>query len=221
MRKQQKKRQRIFAIVVVAAVAITMIGSSFAMLGSSFLSSSTSSAGGSIQAQKALVERLSQSVEKNPSDGALQLELGNAYYDLAMSTIQTDMAASQPNFKKALEAYQVAVKTKRDINLLVDMATSAFYAGENDLADKTFKEAITEKPTFLNARFNYGIFLMNAKQDYSGAIEQWKTALGYNPSGADADRLKSLISTAQTKLDAQYQEMLNGPNPAKSGQGGK
>lgn len=220
-----RKKQRTLAIVIAVLVSIGMIAPSFMLL---FSDSNNGNAvyslnGGNSTAQslKSQADALSEAVRANPQDTAARLNLANTYYDLAMATLGTDTPEeANPYFKEAVKEYQEVLKTQRDVNILVDMATAAFYGGEDDLAEKTFKEALTEKPDFLNGLLNYGVFLMNAKNDYMGAIEQWNTALAKaNPSPEDTERLKSFINMAQERLQQSFEKSgdINNLNPATSG----
>lgn len=83
------------------------------------------------------------------------------------------------------------------------MATAAFYSGQNDLAEKSYKDALTQNPEFQQALFNYGVFLSSVKKDYSTAIRVWQTALDKEPNGLNADRLKQLIPETKDMLAAQ------------------
>ena len=223
---RKNKNQKIVAIVIVALVTIAMIVPSFAMMFSdknnsnTVYSKGTNSAAQGLQSQ---INSFSQAVQSNPQDTATRLNLANAYYDLAMVTLggnTPDQAG--PLFKQATAEYQEVLKTQKDINVLVDLATAAFYGGEVELADKTFKEALLEKPDFLNALANYGIFLMNAKSDYMGAIKQWNTALTTaNPSAEDKERLNGFIKMAQEKLQSSFEQSGSMNNPGASTSGAK
>jgi Tfp pilus assembly protein PilF len=223
-KNQRKPVHKRVAIIIVALVAISMIAPSFMLLYSSNNNSNavySSGANSSTQGLQSQINSLSTAVKSNPQDIPSRLNLANAYYDLAMIT----MGGNSPEkavsiFKQAIFEYQEVSKTQKDINILVDLATAAFYAGEDELADKTFKEALVLKPDFLNALSNYGIFLMNAKGDYMGAIAQWKKALEIaNPSPADSERLKNLIGMAQTKIQESFEKSgtINNPNISTPG----
>lgn len=220
------KNQRIIAIVIVVLVSIAMIVPSFAIMFSDTNNSNPVNSNGinsTVQGLQSQIKSLSQAVQSNPQDTATRLNLANSYYDLAMVTLGGNTPEQAgPIFKQATAEYQEVVKTQKDINVLVDMATAAFYGGEVDLADKTFKEALLEKPDFLNALANYGIFLMNAKSDYMGAIAQWNTALTTaNPSAEDKERLNGFIKMAQEKLQSSFEQSGNMNNPGSSTSGAK
>lgn len=99
--------------------------------------------------------------------------------------------------------YQKILKTNQDPNIMVDMATSAFYSGDYDLAEKTFKEVIVIKPDSITALFNYGIFLSQAKQDWAGALNQWQKALPLAENGSDNKaQIEAMIKQAQSQLNS-------------------
>lgn len=209
MRKNQKR----IAIVIVVLVSLSMIAPSFMLLYSSSSNSNavyptTTTSTSTLQTFQSQVDSLTQAVKANPEDVSTRLNLANAYYDLAMATLSDNAPdKASPIFMQAVSEYQEVAKSQKDVNVLVDMATAAFYGGDNDIADKTFKEALAMKPDFLNALLNYGFFLMSAKNDYMGAIAQWNTALiKANPSPADEERLRSFISMAQEQLQSTFEK---------------
>lgn len=221
-----RKKQRIVAIVIVALISIAMIVPSFAIMFSDTNNSNAAYSNGTNSTAQGLqnqVNNLRQAVQANPQDTATRLNLANAYYDLAVVTLGgSTPEQAGPIFKQAVAEYQEVVKTQKDINILVDMATAAFYGGEDELADKIFKEALAEKPNFFNALVNYGVFLITAKNDYTGAIAQWNTALTTaNPSPEDAERLRGFINMAQEKLKSSLEQSGSINNSGSSPSGAK
>ena len=98
---------------------------------------------------------------------------------------------------------------------MVDMATSAFYSQNFDLADKSFKEALVIKPDFSNALVNYGIFLSQAKQDWAGALIQWQKALPLAQKSSDKEQIQAMITQAQGELKTNPAAGgTSNPNPA-------
>lgn len=204
------KRNRTIAIIIVVLVSLSMIGSSFVLFFSN--SPSTTPTAGTanssdpqVQSLQSQVDGINQALKANPQDPNLRLSLANSYYDLAQaqssSTQSSTKDQANASYKQAVAEYQEVTKTNKDVNVLVDMATAAFFGGDNALAETTFKQALTIKPDFFNGLLNYGYFLINGKGDYLGAIAELNKALGTNPSQADADRAKSLISMAQAQLN--------------------
>lgn len=227
MRNNHKK----MAIVIVALIAISMIAPSFVLLfsnannSSAVYSKGTSNSNGNnatVQGLQSQVNTLSQALQSNPQDTTTRLSLANAYYDLAVATQSGNTSADAgPIFKQAVAEYQEVTKTQKDVNILVDMATAAFYGGEDEIADKTFKEALAIKPDFLNALTNYGFFLMEAKNDYMGAIAQWDTALAKSsPSPEETGRLNGFIKMAQERLKSSFEQSGSINNPGSSSPSG-
>ncbi len=213
----KKKTQRIVGGVIAILVTISMVGAG--MFGYFYggipqtqrNSSLAPSAADDYKNFKNRVDNLNQLVKTNPNDIGLQQDLGNAYYDLALVAQQIAPNEVKEDYNQAIKNYQNVLKTKKDINVLTDMATAAFYGEQSDLADKTFKEALALQPDFEQALFNYGVFLSQVKQDYPAAISMWQKALDKNLTGTNAGRLKQIID--QTKS---IQEALKKP-PTTSG----
>jgi Tfp pilus assembly protein PilF len=152
------------------------------------------------------VDAISQALKTNPEDPNLHLSLANTYYDLGLtqSTAEQDQNAvgeAANNLKQAVAEYQLVLKSKKDdVNILVDLATAAFYSGDSNLAEATFQQALAIKPDFYNALLNHGVFLMEAQGNYLGAIAEFNKALNTNPSQEDVQRINALIGQAQSKL---------------------
>lgn len=207
---QWHKKKRIFAIIIVALVSISMIASfTFGLFFSNTPATpAASTADSQVQSLQSQVDGLNQALKSKPEDPNLRLGLANAYYDLGitqLNNVQGDQSvaeAGRTSLKQAITEYQEVLKTKKDdVNIMVDMATAAFYGGDNSLAETTFQQALAIKPDFLNGLQNYGVFLMQAKGDYIGAIAQFNKALNANPSQQDVQNLNGLISFAQSQLN--------------------
>lgn len=204
-------KHRAIAIIIVALVSISMIGSTFVLFFSDSPVTQTAAqtanpADSQIADLQSQVDAFNQALEKNPEDTNLRLNLADKYYDLGLAQLsssqdQSIAEAATTNLKQAVAQYQEVLKVnKDDVNVLVDMATAAFYSGDNTLAESTFQHVLAIKPDFYNALVNYGIFLIEAKSDYIGAIEEFNKALNTNPSPESAQQLNNLISYAQSKL---------------------
>ena len=202
-----KRKHRFVAAVLAVLVAFSMVGSAILVYFEGGFAQPEIPAqtaldpAKQLQALKDSTEAIKEQAKANPADLTLQTELGNAYYDLGMAALDLAPGEAKDYLLQAVTVYQNVLKSKRDINILVDLATAAFNAGEQDLAARSFQQALAEKPDFYPALFNYGKFLFEAKQDYLGAIEQWQKALQLNPSQQDAEMLKTLIAAAQGQLN--------------------
>lgn len=209
----KKKTQKRVILGIAIFLAFSMVASfTFGMVASTGILDANNLSGQATQANgtnsatnsadmlpilKERVASLKSNLAAKPGDPTIQTDLGNAYYDLGMALQASSPAEMKTDLLLAVENYQNVLKSKQDINVLVDMATAAFYSGNNDLAEASFKKALAEKPGYYLALYNYGIFLSEAKHDYAGAIKEWQAALASNPQGVDADNLKSLIAANQ------------------------
>lgn len=213
-----KKSQRIFAGVLAVLISIAMVGSAVAgyFVGNvPSADSSSVNAAADYQARKLRIEAMVQRTKVDPENVPLQKALGDEYYDAGREALSIAPSEMQDNFKKAVEAYQNVLKTNKDPNIMVDMATSAFYSGDNDLAEKGFQEALVLNPEFFNALSNYGIFLSQAKQDWAGALTQWQKALNLAQNSSEKEWINARISQAQSALEANPPTNgISNPNPA-------
>jgi tetratricopeptide (TPR) repeat protein len=225
-----KRSQRIFAGILAVLVSIAMVGSGllvFFFSGDELPSGAgaatlTANATAEYQSQKLRIDAMIQQAKLDPENVLLQTALGNEYYNAGRKAMEVAPSEVQENYKKAVEAYQKVLKTNKDPNIIVDMATSAFYSGDYDLAEKSFNEALVIKPDFINALINYGIFLSQAKQDWAGALKQWQKALPLAQKSSDKEQIQAMISQAQSEL--QTNPAANGtsnPNPALKNTTGK
>jgi len=217
------KEHRFFAWVLVVLIIIAMVASGGSMFfsGSSVPPANTNTSTkatdpvADYQAMKARIEAMVKQAKVDPGNVPLQTALGNEYYNAGMAAGSLAPTEAQAHFKKAVEAYQNVLKTNKDPNVMVDMATAAFKSGDNDLAEKSFNEALAIKPDFINALINYGIFLSEAKQDWAGALTQWQKALPLAQNSTDKEQIQAMISQAQSMLKTN--PAANGssnPNPA-------
>jgi len=204
----KKKTQRIYAGILAVLVSVAMVGSGllvFFFQGDepSYASNATTltaNAEAEYQAQKLRIDAMVKQAKTDPENIPLQTALGNQYYEAAMMARVVAPTEMEGNFSKAVEAYQMVLKTNKDPNIMVDMATSAFYSGNYELAEKTFTEALVIKPDFINGLINYGIFLSQVKQDWAGALTQWQKALPLAQNSSDKEQIEAMINQAQSQL---------------------
>ncbi|MGE4271814.1 MAG: tetratricopeptide repeat protein [Desulfitobacterium sp.] len=214
----RKKSQKLTVYVIVALLVISLVGSSFVMFFGD-TGNTNAPVTGTYESQ---IASLNKALEANPQDSQTRLNLANIYYDWALQT-QSGNTPEKAGviFQQAVAEYQEVIKSNKNVNVLVDMATAAFYGGQDDLAEQTFKEALELDPKFLNGLFNYGIFLMYAKEDFGAAIAQWEKALTIeNLSEENKQRLQSSIKLAQDKIVENF-EKTGSVDPSESTSGAK
>ena len=87
-----------------------------------------------------------------------------------------------------------------DINVSTDLGTAIWYSGRADEALAQYDRSLAINPTHAQTLFNVGIVRADGKHDYAGAIAAWDALLKTNPDYPAAERVRSLIADARTKL---------------------
>ncbi len=149
------------------------------------------------------IRRYEQVLKSSPENYTVLLDLGNTSYDLGskyMFELQ-QVENGVKYFAKATGAYKRALEVgEPDPNIMTDLATAAMYSGQNDMAEDYFNKAIEADAEHIFAKMNYGVFLMNVKQDYAKAVEQWQEVLELKPDAGVKSRVESMIREAQAQL---------------------
>lgn len=200
----RKKHQKAVVYAIVGALIVSLIVTMIPFMGGFVGSSNNNSYEGYI---KSLEETLAQ----NPEEKDTRLTLANLYYDWGMQTyFNGSVEEANQHFEKAITNYEEVLKAGQDVNVLVDMATAAFYSGKDELAEEKFQEALAIQPDFLNGLYNYGVFLMYAKEDFGGAIAQWEKALEIEGLSEEVKaNLQQNIQVAQQMILANFEETGN------------
>ena len=150
------------------------------------------------------------------------LNLGNQRYDLGQ--LYLFQLQKEPegvaNFQAAVTAYQKYLTTDpKNMNVLVDMATSAFYSNQADLAEKTYKDALAIDPKHVQANLNYGVFLMHLRQDYQAALQQFEQVLALKPDAETTQKANQLITSIkeiQKKPDSSGNQQSGTPGTGQT-----
>jgi len=146
-----------------------------------------------------LERHLEQALKLEPDNAELQVSLGNTLYDLGVYYAgHGDTAKANRYFREATGPYERALDIDPSlIGARVDLATAAYYAGLDELAEKHFQEAVRREPDFVNGRINYGVFLYYRKEDPKAALEQWQAALALDLDPALRSQLEAMVEMAE------------------------
>jgi tetratricopeptide (TPR) repeat protein len=126
----------------------------------------------------AALEKMSAQDPQNPD---LQTQVANLYYDLGQ-------------YDKAADFYERSLKLRpKDPNAETDLAVCLHYIGQSDKALETLDAVLGYSPGFVQAMFNKGIILANAKKDTKGAINIWEELLRSNPNYPQRSELEQRI----------------------------
>jgi tetratricopeptide (TPR) repeat protein len=152
------------------------------------------------------INDLQLKLEEDPLNKKLLVALANDQYDLgAIYLFELEQVSEGTGwFDRAVASYQKALQQDpENIEARVDMATAAFYAGQNELARAGYEQAIAQNPAYANARFNYGMFLFHSAGDYQGAIAQWEEVLKLNVDQEMLDHTRSLLEHVRGLVEEQ------------------
>ncbi len=132
---------------------------------------------------QAAIERLEAQVQKNPSDVAAWVHLGNHYFD-------------SNQFKGAIRAYTKALELKPgNADVLTDLGVMYRRDKNPEKAIECFDKAIAADPAHRTARFNMGIVYLHDLNNIDAALQTWEVILKTDPDATTPDGrpLKGLI----------------------------
>lgn len=130
-----------------------------------------------------IISRLEDALKEDPDSASNLVELGNAYYQLALAY------SAVPNEKKTVECFAKAVEPygkaleldPENVDVRVDRAVAAFYSNNLALAEQEFETAISTDPDHAKAHFNYAVFLLYGVNRPAEAITHWEKVIELNP----------------------------------------
>ena len=124
---------------------------------------------------EAQVQTLRATAEKNPSDAAVRVELGNLYFDAE-------------RYPEAVTWYQEAVKLNpKSADVSTDLGVAFYYMNQPDRALEQFAESLKVNPKHAKTLLNQGIVLAFGKQDLKGAAAAWDQLIKVDPASPEAD----------------------------------
>ncbi|HZR24271.1 MAG TPA: tetratricopeptide repeat protein [Vicinamibacterales bacterium] len=116
------------------------------------------------------------------------VDAGNRFYDAQ-------------KYDDAIPYYQRALTfNQSDINVSTDLGTALWYTGRIDAALSQYEKSLAIDKNHAQTLFNLGVVRADGKKDYRGAVEAWETLLKTTPNYPQAEKVRSLISDARSKL---------------------
>jgi cytochrome c-type biogenesis protein CcmH/NrfG len=138
-------------------------------------------------------EPLLAKLKDDPNNSDLLNQVGAIY----KATHQFDEAAGY--FEKAVAA------NPKNVAARTDLASCLYYKGDIDGAIAQLQQALTYDPNDANSLFNLGMIRLQAKDDRSGAVAEWRKLLKSNPKLPDLKKraVEKLIADAQKPKPAE------------------
>ena len=125
---------------------------------------------------------------RDPKNAAAAVGAGNLLYDAQ-------------RYHEAIGFYSQAFAINpSDINVSTDLGTALWYSGRADEALAQYDKSLAIDATHAQTLFNVGIVHADGKHDYARGIAAWETLLKSHPDYSAAERVRSLIADARTKL---------------------
>lgn len=138
------------------------------------------------------VRALTSAAEQRPTDAAVRVELGNAYFDAE-------------RYSDAVKWYEEAFKLDpKNVNASTDLAVSYYYMNQPDQAIAQFEKSLAVDPRHTKTLLNMGIVRAFGKQDLKGAAESWERVIAIDPSSAEGRAAKQALDSlkgAHPELD--------------------
>lgn len=131
--------------------------------------------------EKATIDQLKQRLNENIDDIEAAIALGNLYYD------KGDAGQSILYYRLALDINPALPAVRTDLGAM-------YWRNENlSLAERTFREAITQDSGFGQAYVNLGLLLHHAKGDTMDARSVWQQLITLNPDHSVAGKARELL----------------------------
>jgi tetratricopeptide (TPR) repeat protein len=135
--------------------------------------------------------------EREPSNAAPRVQLGNLYFDAE-------------RYEEAVRWYSDAFRLDaRDVNVSTDLGVSYYYTNQPDKALAQFDQSLKLDPRHAKTILNVGIVKAFGKQDLAGAQQAWEQVVKLapdSPEGQAAQRALESLRSAHPPGAAQTQK---------------
>jgi cytochrome c-type biogenesis protein CcmH/NrfG len=130
---------------------------------------------------EARAAELRTTAERNPSDAATRVQLGNMYFDAE-------------RFEDAARWYEDALKIEpRNVNASTDLGITYYYRNQPDRALAQFERSLAVDPKHSKTLLNIGIVRAFGKQDLEGAAKAWQRVLEVAPDSPEGRAAKQAL----------------------------
>jgi len=132
------------------------------------------------------VTALKTVAEKEPSNPAPRVQLGNLYFDAE-------------RYDEAIKWYGDALKlAPKDVNVSTDLGVSYYYSNQPDQALAQFEKSLKLDPKHAKTLLNVGIVRAFGKQDIAGAEQAWQQVIALEPNSPEGDAAKRALDSLKS-----------------------
>jgi cytochrome c-type biogenesis protein CcmH/NrfG len=125
---------------------------------------------------------LKASAERNPTDTASRVQLGNLYFD-------------HDRYPDAARWYEDALKIDpRNVNVSTDLGIAYYYMNQPDVALAQFDRSLAIDPAHTKTHLNIGIVRAFGKQDLEGAARAWQRVIDLAPTSPEAATARQALA---------------------------
>lgn len=187
----------VFAAIVVIVITTRPPAASSAMLPTEFKQLLS-------PAQQTAFDSLT-TLQSNPNDPEALLAMGNTYFGLTEQARVNNDAAGQLRWSQpGIRYYQRYLNdAPADNDARADFATLLFYSGQSDRAIQEIGKVLERDPNHVQANYNLGIILFNARRDLAGAREQFQKVVELTANDADQRIIQQQAEHIMEQIDAE------------------
>jgi tetratricopeptide (TPR) repeat protein len=132
------------------------------------------------------VTALRNVAEKESSNPAPRVELGNLYFDAE-------------RYDDAIKWYSEALKlAPKDVNVSTDLGVCYYYSNQPDKALEQFAHSLSIDPKHAKTLLNLGIVKAFGKQDLDGAMQAWQQVIAIAPDSPEGQAAKRALDSLQS-----------------------
>jgi len=206
MRKLRKvKKMRGPMIVLVIMLSIGLVGS-FMLSGSGVRSGQpivdqNMNIEEQVKYLEGLLEKYNEEYQTKPDNEETVGMLAEIHWYLAGLSEEKDK--QEEHLKASLGFYEKLLEKKpNNAEILTRIAIVSYQAGEEEKAEEYFNKSLEIDPNSINALANYGVFLMNTKGDFHGALTQFEKALEQDMPEQDKEQIGLFVTIAKQMIEA-------------------
>lgn len=146
-------------------------------------------------------------LQTNPDDPEALLTMGNTYFNLTeQARLANDAAAQLRWAQPGIRYYQrYLTGSPGDNDARADFATLLFYSGQTDRAIQEIGKVLEDNPSHVQANYNLGIIMLNARRDYDAAREQFQRVIDLTKNNPDqqliGQQAQLLLEQVETEIE--------------------